>query len=385
MKKGKLRKEGGMTLIKAILLILITILVVFLAYEVLYVDLFDIVKKGDNPIDTISNIAGIDVEKSNVKNEEKTNENVEVIVPNIGEIDNQTYENTISTKHYYYQQLDEAGKAIYQGLENNIENMKSGNYKIDFGTQFNQLLNYGDGEKSLNTSFQSAWNAFTYDYPEIFYIDITKLVLTTQTTTIGRYSTHRVSLSCDNNENYFSEGISSETDLRQKEQKLQSIRNSIISSLQRYSDCEKIKYLHDWMIDNFEYDMTYQKSDIHNIYGGLVNRKVVCEGYARTFKYILDELGIENVLVSGSATNSNGSTEDHAWNYVQLEGKWYAVDVTWDDPIIRGGGELTDRLRYQYFLKGSNEFLKNHLEDGYLSKNSIKFVFPTLEKEDYKR
>ncbi len=64
-------------------------------------------------------------------------------------------------------------------------------------------------------------------------------------------------------------------------------------------------------------------------------------------------------------------------------GKWYAIDVTWDDPIITGGGKLTDEIRYRYFLKGSDEFLKNHKEDGYLSKNSMKFTFPTIEKENY--
>ena len=74
-----------------------------------------------------------------------------------------------------------------------------------------------------------------------------------------------------------------------------------------------------------------KKNDIHNIYGALYNKKVVCEGYARTFKYILDGLGIENVLVSGTGTNSSGVTESHAWNYVKIDEKWYGVDVTWDD------------------------------------------------------
>ncbi len=354
MRSHRLKKENGITLIKAILLILVTILVVFLAYEIIYVDLFDIVKKADNPIDMI-----------------------------INETNYQSYETVSSVKDYYYHQLDKTGKIIYKGLEDNIENMKSGNYKIDFGTQFNELLKRNDGEQRLNLSFQSAWNAFTYDYPEIFYIDVTKLILTTQTTKIGSFSTHKVSLSNDYNANYFSEGIDSEEELRKKEQQVQSIKNKIVASLQGYSKYDQIKYLHDWLVDNLKYDTTYNGSDIHNIYGALVQKKAVCEGYARTFKYILDGLEIENVLVSGTATNSNDITESHAWNYVQIDEKWYAVDVTWDDPIIKGGGKLTNKMKYQYFLKGSDNFLKNHVEDGYLSKNSIKFTFPTLEKKDY--
>ena len=261
--------------------------------------------------------------------------------------------------------------------------MRSGTYKIDFGTQFNSLLKQSDGEAKLNVAFQSAWNAFTYDYPEIFYIDITKLILTTKTTSIGIFSTHRVELANGENSTYYAEGILSKSDLIYKEEYAKKIRDKIVNNLKGYSNYEQIKYVHNWLIDNLEYDTTYKQTDIHNVYGALVNRKVVCEGYARAFKYILDGLNIENILVSGTATNSNNSTESHAWNYVKLDGKWYAIDVTWDDPIIKGGGRLTDKLRYQNFLKGKDEFLSNHIEDGYLSENSIKFVFPELNSKNY--
>ena len=105
----------------------------------------------------------------------------------------------------------------------------------------------------------------------------------------------------------------------------------------------------------------------------------MCEGYARGFKYILDELGIPCVLISGTATNSNGETESHAWNYVELEGKWYAVDVTWDDPVIVGDGYITSDVKYKNFLKGSDTFFETHEADGYLSPNSIEFTFSRIE------
>lgn len=381
MIKRDLKRNNGITLIEIMLLILITILVAFLAYEIFYVDILNIAKKENNRLDVISDVIQND-STDDITNIEDS-KNVEVIVPFINETTYQYAESVYSEKHYYYNQLDEAGKIIYKGLEDNIENMKSGNYKIDFDTQFNDLLKSDNGEQKLNVSFQSAWNAFSYDYPHIFYIDVTKLILTTQTTSIAGFSTHRVSLSADSYANYFSEGISSETELRRRETYIQNVRNNIISNLQGYSEYEQIRYVHNWLIDNLKYDTSYQEEDIHNVYGALANQKVVCEGYARTFKYILDGLGIQNVLVSGTATNSNGVTESHAWNYVEINNKWYAVDTTWDDPIITGGGELTNKLRYQYFLKGSDSFFKNHVEDGYLSQNSIEFVFPTLETKDY--
>ncbi len=54
----------------------------------------------------------------------------------------------------------------------------------------------------------------------------------------------------------------------------------------------------------------------------------VCEGYARAFKVLCDQVGIPCVLVEGYS-----SSGDHMWNNVQLDGNWYGVDVTWNDPV----------------------------------------------------
>ncbi len=373
------KNNHGSSLIMAVLLILIMVLVVFLAYEVFYEDILDVLTEGKSNV--------IDIENTITANHKNSNANKGSSVQTTTPITNETTYSAPQTvnlsNHYYYEQLDEPGKMIYKGLEDNIANMQSGNYTIDFGTKFNDLLNSEGGDKKLNIAFQSAWNAFTYDYVDIFYIDVTKLILTTKTTKIATYARHKVNISSGTNENYFEEGIRSSQDVQAKKNYLSNVRQTIVSQLQGYSDYDKVKYLHNWMVDNIKYDTTYKREDIHNVYGAFKNKIVVCEGYARAFKYILDGLGIESVLISGSATNSSGDTENHAWNYVKLDGKWYAVDVTWDDPVITGGGELTNELRYQYFLKGSYEFFKNHEEDGYLSSNSMKFKFPILEKSDY--
>ena len=383
MKKSKNNK--GISLIGIILSMLMLILVVFLVYEIFYIDVFDINwQENKNPIESISEaIENFTSDRASII-QNNNDSNIEKIEPLINENSN-NYAKEISTNHYYYNQLDEYAKIIYDGIETNIDNMKSGTYKIDFGTKFNTLVNQSDGEHKLNIAFQSAWNAFIYDYPEVFYIDVSKLILTTRTTSIGSFSTHKVSLSNDSYENYFTENISSREDILAKEKYLESAKQKIIESLNGYSKYDQIKYIHNWLIDNLKYDTTYKKEDIHNVYGALAKREVVCEGYARTLKYLLDGLEIENVLVSGTATNSNNSTESHAWNYVKLNDKWYAIDVTWDDPIIKGGGVLSDKLRYQYFLKGADNFLKNHNENGYLSQNSMKFEFPKLDNKDYNK
>ena len=59
----------------------------------------------------------------------------------------------------------------------------------------------------------------------------------------------------------------------------------------------------------------------------------VCEGYARAFMVLCQQLGVPCVLVDGPAKDGVfDQPEDHMWNYVRLGGKWYAVDVTWNDP-----------------------------------------------------
>ena len=116
----------------------------------------------------------------------------------------------------------------------------------------------------------------------------------------------------------------------------------------------------------------------------MVQHESVCEGYAKACQYLLDSAGIENIIVTGTATNNNGETENHAWNYVKINDAWYALDVTWDDPIIIGGGNLSDEMRYQYFLKGSNTMNKNHYVSNKFTDNGKEFNLPKLSPIDYR-
>lgn len=62
----------------------------------------------------------------------------------------------------------------------------------------------------------------------------------------------------------------------------------------------------------------------------------VCEGYARAFMVLCQRLGIPCVLVDGDAkTTPQETPKSHMWNYVQVDGNWYGVDVTWNDPYDR--------------------------------------------------
>ena len=66
-----------------------------------------------------------------------------------------------------------------------------------------------------------------------------------------------------------------------------------------------------------------------------------------------------------------------------MENRWYAIDVTWDDPIILGGGTLTKEVRYSYFLVGRSKLFEDHTEDGFIVGETYAFKYPTLNLTDF--
>lgn len=111
----------------------------------------------------------------------------------------------------------------------------------------------------------------------------------------------------------------------------QSVKAALSCVNSQMSDLEKAVVLHDYLTVNCEYD--YQNyldgtipSASYNAYGTLVNRAAVCQGYALTYKYLLSQVGINCYMVTSNAMN-------HAWNMIVLDGKYYQVDVTWDDRV----------------------------------------------------
>lgn len=132
------------------------------------------------------------------------------------------------------------------------------------------------------------------------------------------------------------------------------ISNNITTDM---SDRDKVKVLHDYIINNTKYDQNFcieedkskctttsnYKAD--TAYGVLFEGYGICSGYTDLMSIMLYKLGIVNYRVSN---------ESHTWNSVKLDNKWYILDVTWDDPISEDKDILTDT----YFLITPEEDLK---------------------------
>lgn len=307
-------------------------------------------------------------------------------VENNNLLNDQEY-NIVNSKvsNYYYEQLDDYAKIIYNKLNQNRESLKTGTYKIQFGNTFDELLNEENGSELLGKYYQSAIETYFYDNPEIFYIEPSKMYINIKKTTKTFKTTYDVYIDCGNEENYLLDEYNSVEQINEREEQIEQIKNNLIWSISRGNDYDKILTIHDYLINNISYDETISKANIYNVYGALVNKECVCEGYAKAFKYLLDEVGIENIIVIGTAVNTKNSIENHAWNYVKLDNNWYAVDTTWDDPIIRGSGFASNSYKYKYFMVGSDVINKDHTPIYQFTTDGKEYEYPILNKASYKK
>ena len=113
------------------------------------------------------------------------------------------------------------------------------------------------------------------------------------------------------------------------------------------------KALHDYLVLNCAYDMRLYSGNMpqtsYTAQGALMDHTAVCSGYAKAYELLMEIAGIPCEYVSGYATGG------HAWNLVEIDGEWYHVDTTWDDPIPNREGYV----RYDYFLK-SDSYMRQH-------------------------
>ncbi len=137
-----------------------------------------------------------------------------------------------------------------------------------------------------------------------------------------------------------------------------------------------IKAIHDYICDNMSY--AYKNGTTipetaewaHSIEGAIRFEKGVCESYAKLFYMLCNLYNIEAIMVIGQ-----GKTEGHAWNYVKLNDKWYAVDCTWDDQSYG--------IIYKYYLKGSHNFTDHLPGSTNPADEYYQYELPELSLTDY--
>ena len=240
-------------------------------------------------------------------------------------------ETEVSTQQF---SIDE--ESLYSSL---VEELQQGSTTIDFDGSFS------------NESMSAAHQRIKQRYPEFFWID----------SYVTIEENNRITCNFDAMPEASTEKISAMMT------EIENAADLIISSIpDGLDDFGKILYVHDYIAENTVY--ATEKKGVDEIglwdtaYGCLVQGEALCGGYSDGFSYVMKRMGIECGVVSGESADETGQMTGHAWNYVMLNGKYYWLDLTWNDtddeknPVIHSYFLIDDTRMSKNRIIGKNQF-----------------------------
>lgn len=230
----------------------------------------------------------------------------------------QNQSTNVDFRHYYYNQLNELEREIYNNLILSKEGFLN-NEEVVFAIHPDN----NNKQQSYLYLITRAVRAFTYDNPEvsIWFENYDKAYFRTgDSSYITLKPKNPNELNTSLNANTIREGIS----------KFERISLEFVHTLSG-TDVEKLKTIHNWLLEHCEYDHSYTLPDTKTVYGTIVERRSVCSGFAASYKYLADLAGLQVLYVTGEFYDSKtGEFFPHAWNIVYVNNQYYIVDVTMD-------------------------------------------------------
>ena len=163
--------------------------------------------------------------------------------------------------------------------------------------------------------------------------------------------------------------------------------DTISQSVPYGTECEREEYIHNYIINNCDYDEEAAESEEvqgneNDAYGVFVDGKAVCEGYSKAFQILCNKADIDCIQLMGIVDSDN-----HVWNCVKIGGDWYQIDVTWDDvdDFIYDSHEyfnLTDSLMYEEHTL-SPKYSEIDAESFFFLESWCNFYVPKCTAEKY--
>lgn len=179
--------------------------------------------------------------------------------------------------------------------------------------------------------FESLWQETLFNHPELFYVSsayqytiFNDLIVTVEPEYILSSFHRRVT----------------------KADYTLALQNALREVDPDWSDLEIALYLHDWVALHCVYD---NELEHHTAYDLFTAGTGVCQAYAQAYQALLTECGIPCRFVLSEEM-------DHAWVEVQVDGAWYHVDVTYDDPTF----DRLGRVLHSYFLLSDEALSQDH-------------------------
>lgn len=275
-------------------------------------------------------------------------------------------EKPMESNQWYYNRLNEVEKKIYTSIYNYYK------FDMDKGECKTENVKIVTFDKVTQNNVETAASAVVQDNPSIFWID--NFGATSVKENAGKYSVGLYPFFSYNEKNFQSDAL-----------QYKGYLNGIITELdkngiQNKSVSQKVKAIHDYVAKTYYYrDQTNilnaeTDDELRSAAYMMSNKEGCCVSYAKMVKILCDYYNITCMTVV---------SHDHMWNEIQINGKWYLLDATWDDK---------EPISYNYFLKGSKSVTDVHHQvvsyrfctaKGEPVTEFANFPMPVLSKDDY--
>jgi len=251
----------------------------------------------------------------------------------------------------YYDQLDVNERAIYDSIVN--AGTKENSITIDLPAPLANIDEYV--ESTLTRYLSDVETAVRFEQPMAHWFWGSAYKLSAHKVLFGSPdAVERITVSIERDKAYADDPSTPEDELQLKIDALNKVIDGFNVKSERTRD--RVMEINSFITNLATYDPNAGTKDAspygHDAYGALVsdNKYAVCDGYAKAFYLLATKSGIDirNMIVLGGA---GINLVNHAWNYVLVDEKWYAIDVTWNDSMSNA-----------YFLQGSSTFFFDHYQ-----------------------
>lgn len=259
---------------------------------------------------------------------------------------------------YYYNQLNKSEQAIYKAFYKGVMERKD-------------IIPIPVKGRVTEEIFNRVFTAMTRDNPLIYFLN--------QSACSFAQDAFGHTAICPQ---YFF----SKAKIKEYNRKIEKAVNDLAVSIKltEGTEYEKEMKVHDWMCNFVSYDDDganindpIRFIEAHNIIGVFAHHRAQCEGIAKAVKVLLNAVDVKCIVATGNA-NGNGQNGPHAWNIVNIDGKAYQLDVTWDIGAI---GKSKDRMAYDYFNITDEMIGIDHVPDDNLPKcDSLELNYFTKNK-----
>lgn len=249
-------------------------------------------------------------------------------------------------------------------------------------TDVADVSKYVDGtDNKIIKAFGAGRDAFIMDHPDLFYVDLFGVSLSAGAMG-GGYAAY---LDSSRSLTLYAGGINTESAVDEAVAEYEAKLGEIVAAAKAAGNVkQQIEFVNGYLCEYTTYGFGTEVKDGRNVdtpaaayintaYGSIVNGEAICGGYAKGFKAIMDRLDIPCVCVQGYSRR-NGNLEPHMWNYVELEGMWYAVDVTFNDAV-------SDHAKVLFV--GGEKLYDTHIEDNVISSSGYELQYPAIKPYDY--